>query len=90
MAPRCAGWGGYDLYVCRPSGRQPRFRPLGDRQLCFRYTRFGRCTLDDLAVEDFVAESHESGLAVTFPHQSGNHDLRMVFDAAILRYETVF
>ena len=46
--------------------------------------------LDDLEVEDFVAESHESGLRVTFPHQSGNHDLRMVFDAAILRYETVF
>ena len=46
--------------------------------------------LDDLEVEDFVAEPHESGLTVTFPHQSGNHDLRMVFDAAILRYETVF
>ena len=46
--------------------------------------------LDDLEVEDFVVEPHESGLAVTFPHQSGNHDLRVVFDAAILRYETVF
>ena len=46
--------------------------------------------LDDLEVENFAAEPHESGLAVTFPRQSGSRDLRVVFDAAILRYETVF
>ena len=46
--------------------------------------------LDDQEVEDFFFEPGESGLVVNFPRQSGSHDLRVVFDAAILRYETVF
>lgn len=46
--------------------------------------------LDDQEVEEFISEPHENGLSVTFPRQRGNHDLRVVFDAAVLRYETVF
>lgn len=46
--------------------------------------------LDGEEVTDFTPEPHESGLTVTFPRQSGSHDLQVVFDAAILRYETVF
>ncbi len=46
--------------------------------------------LDDQEVSDFTAEPHATGLTVTFPRQSGSHDLRLVFDSAILRYETVF
>jgi hypothetical protein len=46
--------------------------------------------LDDQEVDDFAWELHESGLAVTFPRQSGSHNLRVVFDTAILRYGTVF
>ena len=46
----------------------------------------------EVEAEDFSwawkAEGHR--LEVTFPRQSGSHELQVVFDAAILRYETVF
>jgi len=48
--------------------------------------------LGDNEAEDFswAWETEDSRLVVTFPRQSGSHELQVVFDAAILRYETVF
>ena len=47
---------------------------------------------DQLEAEDFswAWETEDSRLVVTFPRQSGSLELQVVFDAAILRYETVF
>lgn len=46
--------------------------------------------VDSEEVIDFSVESSTNGVIVGFPRQVGSHDLQVIFDAAILRYETVF
>ena len=45
--------------------------------------------VDDQEIE-FSEELGAKGLQVSFAHQTGNRSLQVVFDTAVLRYETVF
>lgn len=45
--------------------------------------------VDDQAIE-FSEELGAKGLRASFAHQTGNRALQVVFDTAVLRYETVF
>lgn len=38
----------------------------------------------------FTKEPGEKNVIVSFAHQTGSHDLQLIFDTAVLRYETVF
>ena len=53
-------------------------------------TAIRQVSVDGVEIATTAQDMHENGLSVSFARQTGNRNLRVVFDSAVLRYETVF